>query len=53
MIGKTVKVTRGDESFFARAVDINEKAELVVVKETGEVLALNSGEVSAKIKREI
>ena len=50
VLGKTVKVTRGDESFFARAVDINEKAELVVVKETGEVLALNSGEVSAKIK---
>ncbi len=50
LLGKTVKVTRGDDSFFARAVDINEKAELIVAKETGEKIALNSGEVSAKIK---
>ncbi len=50
LLGEMLKVTRGDESFFARAVDINEKAELIVVKETGEKIALNSGEVSAKIK---
>lgn len=52
LLGKLLKVTRGDESFFARAVDINEKAELIVVKETGEKIALNSGEVSAKIKQD-
>ena len=53
LLGEMLKITRGDESFFARAIDINEKAELIVVKETGERLVLNSGEVSAKIKREI
>ena len=50
LLGKKVKVTRGNESFFARAVDINEKAELIVETDTGDLIALNSGEVSAKIK---
>ena len=50
VLEKTLRVMRGDEAFFARAVDINEKAELIVVKETGERIALNSGEVSTKIK---
>jgi BirA family biotin operon repressor/biotin-[acetyl-CoA-carboxylase] ligase len=50
VLGKTVKVTRGNEAFFARAVDINEKAELIAIKENGEKTVLNSGEVSAKIK---
>ncbi len=49
VLGKTVKVTRGEESFFAKAVDINENAELVVVKDTGETLVLNSGDVSIKL----
>ena len=52
LLGKTVRVTRGNESFFARAIDINEKAELIVESETGERIALNSGEVSAKIKED-
>ena len=50
LLGKTVKVTRGNESFFARAIDINDKAELIVKTDTGGIVALNSGEVSAKIK---
>lgn len=50
LLGKELKITRGTESFFARAVDINDMAELIVVKESGEKIALNSGEVSAKIK---
>ncbi|MBQ7332742.1 MAG: biotin--[Clostridia bacterium] len=49
VIGKTVKVTSGYESFFAEAVDINEKAELVVKKHTGETVVLNSGEISIKL----
>ena len=52
LLGKTVKVIRGNESFFARAIDINEKAELIVESETGERIALNSGEISAKIKED-
>ncbi len=50
LLGKTLEVLRQDGSFFAKAVDINEKAELIVVKASGERIALNSGEVSAKIK---
>ena len=46
VIGKRIKVNRGEESFFALALDVNERAELVVKKDTGEVIALNSGEVS-------
>ena len=52
LLGKELTVTRGNERFFARAVDINEKAELIVVKDTGETLALNSGEVSTGIKND-
>jgi len=48
VIGKRVKVFRADESFFATAADINEKAELVVTTDSGEELVLNSGEISIK-----
>ena len=50
VLGKRVLVTRGDESFFAKAVDINEKAELVVLSDTGESVRLNSGEVSVRTR---
>lgn len=46
VLGKRVKVLRGEESYFARALDINERAELIVEKENGELYTLNSGEVS-------
>ena len=49
---KTRAVLHKKRLFFARAVDINEKAELIVVKDTGETLALNSGEVSTGIKND-
>lgn len=52
LLGRELRVTRGDEVFFAKAVDINEKAELIVIDERGEKIALNSGEVSAKIKKD-
>ena len=32
------------------AIDINDKAELIVKTDTGDIVALNSGVVSAKIK---
>jgi len=50
VLGKRVFVTRGDESFFAKAVDINEKAELVVLNDAGQSVCLNSGEVSVRTK---
>lgn len=49
VLGKAIEVIRGKESFFAKALDINENAELIVEKETGELCALNSGEISIKI----
>ena len=49
VLGKMLKVICAEESFFARAVDINENAELTVLKDTGELVTLNSGEVSIKL----
>lgn len=44
--GKRVKVTRGNESYFATVEDVNLHAELVVKKDDGTLEALSSGEVS-------
>ncbi len=39
----------GQESFTAKAIDLNEKGELIVENSEGELLTLNSGEISIKI----
>ena len=49
VIGKMLTVLRAGESFSAKAIDINEKAELVVLNEDGQIIALNTGEVSIKL----
>lgn len=48
VLGKELEVTRGNERFHARALDLNERGELIV--ETGNgILVLQSGEVSTKV----
>lgn len=49
VLGNPVTVTRGDEQFTARAVDITNDGHLTVQKENGELVTLFSGEVSIKI----
>ena len=46
LLGRSVTVTRGDETFRAAAKEINERGELVVERENGERETLFSGEVS-------
>ncbi len=49
LLGREVTVTRGDDTFRARAVDLNDLGELVVALEDGRTLALSSGEVSVRL----
>ena len=48
VLGKELEVTRGNEQFRARALDLNDRGELIVETEKG-TFALQSGEVSTKI----
>lgn len=48
LLGKQVLVLKGSETFSARALDIDEKARLVVEYENQKTEALNSGEVSIR-----
>ena len=48
MIGKTIEISPvidGKEKYMAKAVDITEDASLVVQKEDGTIVTLQSGEV--------
>jgi len=47
MLGERVIVTQGSQTYQAVAMDIDDAAQLVVKKDSGEVVALSSGEVSA------
>ena len=49
LLGREVTVTWGDDTFRARAVDLNDRGELVVALEDGRTLALSSGEVSVRL----
>lgn len=49
LIGKEVKVIRGDEVRLGKALDINEEGELVVEFENGVVENIYSGEVSIRL----
>ena len=48
-IGREIKVIQGEISFRAKAVDIDDMCSLVVEKEDGTLVTLNSGEISIKI----
>lgn len=50
VLGQDVLVTRGAQQFSARAVAINNRGELLVDDGSGVLRALNSGEVSVKVK---
>lgn len=50
LIGKDILVLRGKETLYAKAIDIDTRARLVVEYENGTVEALNSGEVSVRVK---
>ncbi|MCL1788078.1 MAG: biotin--[acetyl-CoA-carboxylase] ligase [Defluviitaleaceae bacterium] len=49
MLGKKISVTGHKELFEATALDIDDIGRLIVQKDSGEILALSSGEVSIKI----
>ncbi len=48
-LGKNVTVIRGDESFEAKAVDIDDDCSLVVVDDKGKTQRLFSGEISIRL----
>jgi BirA family biotin operon repressor/biotin-[acetyl-CoA-carboxylase] ligase len=50
LIGKEILVIKGNQSVPAKAIDIDNKARLVVEYDNGEIEALNSGEVSVRAK---
>ena len=52
-LGETVQVISFKETYSAVAVDINEQGELIVRREDGSLVALNSGEISLKLQRHI
>ena len=45
MLGADVAVTQGDESYIAKALDIDEHGYLIVEKPSGELITLSSGEI--------
>jgi len=49
IIGREVRVIRGDEEYDARVLDIDENCGLVVLKNGGERIILSSGEISVRI----
>ena len=48
VIGRDIKVIKGDDSFIAKAVGIDEKGGLVIEKD-GESSVLYSGEISIRL----
>lgn len=53
LIGQTLEISpviNGNEKYFAKAVDVTEEAALVVQKEDGSLVTLQSGEVSLSSK---
>lgn len=46
MIGEKIKVMQGSQSYVAKAIGINDNAELIIETEDGEVKTINSGEIS-------
>ncbi len=52
VIGRRVYVLRGDESYPATAVDIDDGGSLIVRTDEGETRTLRSGEISIKLDRE-
>ncbi len=50
LIGKDILVLKGKETLYAKAIDIDDQARLVVEYEDKTIEALNSGEVSVRAK---
>lgn len=48
-LGKEIKVINHEVSYKATALDIDDKCRLIVKKQNGEILTLNSGDISVKI----
>ena len=49
MIGRKITVLSVTENYTATVLDIDQTAQLVIQKENGEILSLNSGEISIKL----
>ena len=51
LFSRTVRVTRGEEHFFARPVEVTERGELIVLREDGRSELLSAGEVTLHRER--
>lgn len=49
MMGKSITVLSADGDYPAKVLDIDNSAQLVIQKQSGEIISLNSGEISIKI----
>ncbi len=49
ILGKTVIAIQGDDSYECKVIDMGEQGELIVEKNDGSIVSLNSGEVSLKV----
>jgi BirA family biotin operon repressor/biotin-[acetyl-CoA-carboxylase] ligase len=48
MLGEKINVIQGNTSYTARAIDIDDNAELIIEDENGNVRVINSGEISIR-----
>ena len=49
MLGKTITIISADGDYTAKVLDIDNSAQLIIKKQNGEVLSLNSGEISIRL----
>lgn len=49
LIGRDITVLSADGNYQAKVLDIDQTAQLVIQKENGEIISLNSGEISVKL----
>lgn len=49
MLGKTITVISAKGNYTAKVLDIDNAAQLIIQRDNGEILSLNSGEISIKV----
>lgn len=48
MLGKQIKIINGNDTYIAKALDVDENAELIVENENGQIYNINCGQISIR-----